>query len=305
MKTFVFLLFFIPLFCHSQKTITYWDNGQKESEGYYIEGKKEGIWKEWDRWGKLLSKGKYKDGLKDGKWIDQTSWNVIYDSIQFPEYYNEYFGNNQFGEGNYKGGLKNGKWKTWSYDGISSYRNYKNDTLDGNYLEYYIYGGPHVPIIKGTFLAGKKTGEWYFFDPGGILPNSLNDITARDYEFHDDFAYGYVFTKGYFKNDKRDSVWNFWGIDTYINEFLKTGRSIDITDDIEINAFIDMVESLKFKIIGDSLNYNIYDSEGVSTGYVICNDGKFNGKFILEHCERTGNIYELSLIHISEPTRPY
>ena len=55
--------------------MTYWhENGQKESEGSLIDGKKDGKWTFWDGCCFKVHKekeGNYKDDKKDGKW---TTW---------------------------------------------------------------------------------------------------------------------------------------------------------------------------------------------------------------------------------------
>ena len=54
----------------SEIKTTYYDNGQKESEGNYINGKKEGKWTEWH----LNGNKKYEMDLVDGKVEGKWSW---------------------------------------------------------------------------------------------------------------------------------------------------------------------------------------------------------------------------------------
>ena len=48
--------------------VSYWDNGQLESRGYYKNGKMEGKWITHHNRGQLKSHGNYKNGKMVGKW---------------------------------------------------------------------------------------------------------------------------------------------------------------------------------------------------------------------------------------------
>ena len=50
------------------KTVSTYDNNQKELEGFYKNGKKDGQFTYWFKNGKKLKEGIYKDGKQDGKW---------------------------------------------------------------------------------------------------------------------------------------------------------------------------------------------------------------------------------------------
>ncbi len=49
------------------KSISWWDDGIKRSEGEYLNGKKEGIWKTFNKKGVLTAETNYIKGKKDGK----------------------------------------------------------------------------------------------------------------------------------------------------------------------------------------------------------------------------------------------
>ena len=51
------------------KTVSTYDNNQKELEGFYQNGKKEGHFTYWYKNGQKLKEGTFKDGKEDGKWI--------------------------------------------------------------------------------------------------------------------------------------------------------------------------------------------------------------------------------------------
>ena len=49
--------------------ITWYDNGKKESEGYYENGHKSGLWKSWHNTGQLWKEGYYVFDKKEGTWL--------------------------------------------------------------------------------------------------------------------------------------------------------------------------------------------------------------------------------------------
>ena len=53
---------------YSGKYLCKYNNGQKEKEGKYKDGKKDGKWTVWYENGKKWYEGNYKDGKRDGKW---------------------------------------------------------------------------------------------------------------------------------------------------------------------------------------------------------------------------------------------
>ena len=82
-----------------QKTF-YHSNGQKEKEGTYFNGSKDGKWKEWRKDGTLMEEGNYENGDKHGKWI--------------------HWGKNgkRLKEGKYVHGEKDGVWVKFTHNGF-------------------------------------------------------------------------------------------------------------------------------------------------------------------------------------------
>jgi antitoxin component YwqK of YwqJK toxin-antitoxin module len=77
----------------------WYDNGKIATEGNYINGKKNGKWnKRYDN-GKIATEGNYINGKKEGKWIECRD------------------NGNIFTEGNYIDGEKEGEWTTRNIDG--------------------------------------------------------------------------------------------------------------------------------------------------------------------------------------------
>ena len=66
-----------------EKRTFYYDNGNVESHGHLVNGKKEGVWKYYYESGKVKKRGIYKSGIKDGSW-------VYHDKDGERDYYIEY-----------------------------------------------------------------------------------------------------------------------------------------------------------------------------------------------------------------------
>ena len=94
---------------YSGKAVKYLENGQKELEGNYKDGKKEGIETEWYENGQKKSEGTYKNGKDDGLY---TKW---------------YENGQKKSELNYKDGKQDGLWNFWFENGQKGYEGtYKN-----------------------------------------------------------------------------------------------------------------------------------------------------------------------------------
>ena len=77
----------------------YYEDGQLEIIGSYIDNKKNGIWEKYHSNGKLKSKGVYNNNVKDGLW-------------------EEYYENEKLKEvGSYKDGKEIGEWKYYDEEG--------------------------------------------------------------------------------------------------------------------------------------------------------------------------------------------
>jgi antitoxin component YwqK of YwqJK toxin-antitoxin module len=78
---------------------TWFSNGQEESDGFYLNGKRTGTFTNWHENGQMESTGEYRDDLADGTWI----W---------------WYGNGQKSSvGRYENGKLIGEWRWWSEEG--------------------------------------------------------------------------------------------------------------------------------------------------------------------------------------------
>jgi len=78
---------------------SYYENGQKRTEGTYKDGELDGKWTRWHENGQKSSEGTYKDGKEDGLW---TLW---------------YENGQKESERTYKDGELDGLWTYWDEDG--------------------------------------------------------------------------------------------------------------------------------------------------------------------------------------------
>ena len=59
----VLSLLFIGV-CDAETKTKFYENGQKESEGNYKDGKMHGLWTEWDEEGNVTEQAKFENGEK-------------------------------------------------------------------------------------------------------------------------------------------------------------------------------------------------------------------------------------------------
>jgi len=99
------------------KFIQWHENGEKESEGTFKDGKFDGKWTIWHENGQKHLEGTYKNRHRDGKWI---------------KWYNN---GNKRSERTFKDGKLNGKWTEWRYNGNKqSERTYERGELENKKL---------------------------------------------------------------------------------------------------------------------------------------------------------------------------
>lgn len=157
---------------------TYYSSGQKESEGTYKDGEKDGKWTQWYENGQKKAEGTYKDGqldgkvkgyyengqkrseatLKDGKPDGKgTSW---YENGQMRE------------EETYKDGELNGKWTEWFENGQKkSEETYKDGVSNGKHTHWH--------------ENGKKKAEITYKD-GMLIHTDLALLLDKEIQCNDD-----------------------------------------------------------------------------------------------------------------------
>jgi antitoxin component YwqK of YwqJK toxin-antitoxin module len=146
----------------------YAENGNKTSEGNYLDDKLEGLWNYWFETGQKKSAGEYSAGEKTG------IWNYWYDNGQLKskDTYKKagngtYEGYHENGVPSVKGNTVNdrpqGIWVYWNSDGrIILTGNFKNGLRDGDWTRSFRDGEMKLHFKNG-FIVNKQ--------PGGIVRN--------------------------------------------------------------------------------------------------------------------------------------
>jgi uncharacterized protein len=214
--------------------LLFYPNGIKRQEGYFIQGKQDSVYREWNETGKLALEGFYKDDKPFGIWkyyyfdgrekmveeyIDtfvliQSFW--LFDSLHSQTIING-----------------TGEKILYHQNGIlKEFFTYKDGILDGDFEEWSIFG---YEKLTGSYTMGKKSGEWKFYYYTGALEKIVNyqdNLLEGEYNYFYDNGqknvegtyqdgmkngiwswYTNKGTKdmsGNFVNDKQDGDWKYW-----------------------------------------------------------------------------------------------
>lgn len=215
--------------------ITYFENGQVESSGHFVNDLSEGVctkyneqgvktaeWKElaghmhdtlryWHDNGKLKQISFYQEGDKQGEERNYTPTGALESN------------------GEYKDGLMHGTWTL--YSGSNYQRStYVNDVRNGPYVAKYTDEVFGVMFMKGQYENGLETGLWQFTDEDGNLLRTLQmdngkpngyEITyypgTADIQIKAQMRNGVVHGKVEYYNNRGEVV----HIDEYVNGNLK------------------------------------------------------------------------------------
>jgi uncharacterized protein len=209
--------------------INYYSNGITESEGWTEDGKANGYWNYYDELGNLINtsyvvdgelsgfkteyypngvksieKKFYKGILEEVKQFDSTGKLLIYDS--FPRFSGKFLllypNGSKMQECNYVNGLFEGRLTQYYFDGSIEYiQYYKGGLLDSNYIGYDYH---NVKMMEGQYKAGKKTGEWKYYNNEGRLESTTiyadDELNGSKHFFGDDNK---IYGEINYRNDER------------------------------------------------------------------------------------------------------
>ncbi|TXC82058.1 toxin-antitoxin system YwqK family antitoxin [Luteibaculum oceani] len=138
-----------------------YENGVKQSEGIYVETKKDSVWTYYDKRGRIMSRETYRLGEKNG--LTENYFENGNPSLQQK----------------YENGVAIGTQKTYFENGkLKSETDLKKGIFHGNYKVYDIKGNP---VLVGTYDNGKEIGVWEIYDQG-ILRNKVDKDTLGGIE---------------------------------------------------------------------------------------------------------------------------
>ena len=132
--------------------ITYHTNGNKKEHSFYVDGKRSGTWRTWNREGVLIQQTHYKQGKAEGKireWHDNAKPKEII---------------------SVKSGKPDGLWIEYCEDGnLLRVMNYSHGKAEGKWKSFYKTGGIR---FEGNFVNDKKQGVCSWWEENGHLKYS-------------------------------------------------------------------------------------------------------------------------------------
>lgn len=128
----------------------YFQNGQAGAVGKYTGQKRDSIWNYYSYYtGTLSCQESYSMGHKDGPSFKYYPEGTMAELLYF------------------RNGMKHGKWTQFYEDStLRLSAVYDMDQLHGKYC---IYNRNQIKVLDGTYLQGKKDGDWKFYDDEGKI----------------------------------------------------------------------------------------------------------------------------------------
>lgn len=151
----------------------YYENGEKSSEGEYVDGKKDGKWTYWYKDGQVKSEGTFEKDEEEGEWTryhrnGALKYKRVYKDGSANGDFTSFYDNGDKEETyNYNKGKLDGEFIEY-YDNsgnkVNEKGSYAKDSLHGTYEHYWRNGNL---AEKGEYEDNKKVGTWEFFHSNG------------------------------------------------------------------------------------------------------------------------------------------
>lgn len=203
----------------------YHPNGRCSSETVYKNGVKNGIHREYNTKGQIISGGVFKDGILLEKGITDSEGNkqgfwILYYKSGEKRAEGEYLDGKRIGEwlfyydsgeieqkGFYNAGEYNREWK-WTFKNGSTKRieNYINGVEHGYFVEY---DNKKNVLLKGLYNNGLREGDWIYHvndhkEEGNYISGQKNNVWIHT------FLDGTVIFKGEFSFDSPIGIHKVW-----------------------------------------------------------------------------------------------
>jgi len=165
---------------YTGKCNMYYDDGSKLSEGYYKNGKEDGMWVSWNTDGHKCSESNHKDGENHGlekHWYNNgvtSTKGQYHKGKRVGIWYAWHTNGNKSHEGEYKNNQRHGLWTYWysqkTFDNIfssiieeqmSSQMHYIDGVINNTHTEWHSNGNKK---LEQNFKNGLKNGlytRWY------------------------------------------------------------------------------------------------------------------------------------------------
>lgn len=176
----------------------YYPNGKVRREASFRDGKREGVWREFDEEGNVVKSQTYKKGALVGEGIVDT------DGKRRGEYKEFYPDSTVRAEGLFVDGLRSGEWKFYYHNGkLQEVGTYVEGTPDGAWIWYHDNGQKQ---IEEQFYKGQRNGTYKEYDSKG---NTIVSGTYFDGMKNGKWTeqIGDMRTEGDYRNDKQVGEW--------------------------------------------------------------------------------------------------
>lgn len=169
----LFLLLTLPLSGQIEERPQYAPRSEKHKNVRDELGRKQGLWKYYNRERVLTIEITYLNDIKHGPSIRHNSYNGVVTE-----------------ESGYFNGKRDGEYKRYNYNGtLTTEGNYAMGRRIGNWVTYYVVNGEKR--TEGAYNTnGKKDGNWKYYTSKGTMKS-----------------------EGDYKNGVRDGTWVFYGPD--------------------------------------------------------------------------------------------
>ena len=176
----------------------YYPNGKVKREASFRDGKREGVWREFDEQGNVLNSQTYQKGVLVGQGIVDT------DGKRRGLYKEFYPDSTLRAEGVFVKGQRSGEWKFYYHNGqVQEIGCYKEGQPDGIWIWYYENGQKQ---IEEQFFKGTPNGPYKEFDSRGntIVTGTYFD-GMKNGKWTEEI--GDMRTQGEYRNDKQVGEW--------------------------------------------------------------------------------------------------
>ena len=176
----------------------YYPNGKVKREASFRDGKKEGVWREFDEQGNVVSSQTYQKGVLTGQGIVDT------DGKRRGRYKEFYPDSTLRAEGLFVEGERSGEWRFYYQTGeLQEVGSYNEGQPDGIWTWYYANGQKQV---EEQFYKGQLNGSYKEYDSRG---NTIVTGTYFDGMKNGKWTeqIGDMRTQGEYRNDKQVGEW--------------------------------------------------------------------------------------------------
>jgi len=195
------------------KYMSFYQNGNTKSEGFYQNNDPTGFWNYYYEGGKLKMRGQLKGNSNYGL------WKYYYENGQISMEGNIYNGKRE-GEwrfyfesgakksrGDFKKGEKAGIWNHFYEDGTLKAQAYHEDEV-GFYKEFYNNGKVKV---QGYNINGKSDSTWvYFYEDGGKQAEGKFNEGLRSGLWSYYYRNGIISASGYYDGGDKTGTWTYF-----------------------------------------------------------------------------------------------